>query len=84
MITRAVVLSGGGVVGLAWEMGMLIGLAEAGVDVRNADMFVGTSAGAFAAALFTSGLTPDELFKRQIDPVLISKGNYYDNVTFKS
>jgi len=73
MLTRAVVLGGGGLAGIAWELGILVGLAEAGVDVRNADLFLGTSAGAFVAAQITSGLTLDELFKRQIDPVWASK-----------
>ncbi len=73
MPTRAVVLRGGGVAGIAWEMGMLAGLAEAGIDIRKADLFLGTSAGAFVAAQITSGLTPEELLKRQLDPSLASK-----------
>jgi hypothetical protein len=33
MLRRAVVLGGGGVTGVAWEVGLLLGLAEAGVDL---------------------------------------------------
>ncbi|WP_306361259.1 patatin-like phospholipase family protein [Nocardia sp. CC227C] len=64
---RAVVLGGGGVAGIAWQNGVLVGLADAGVDVTDADLMVGTSAGANVAAQFTSGLSPEELYRRQID-----------------
>jgi len=53
--TRALALGGGGVAGIGWETGMLFGLAERGVDVRNADVIVGTSAGSAVAAQITSG-----------------------------
>lgn len=42
---RALVLGGGGVAGIAWEAGMLAGLRTAGVDLSDADLIVGTSAG---------------------------------------
>jgi NTE family protein len=70
MITRALVLGGGGVAGIAWETGLLVGLAEAQVDLRNADLFLGTSAGSTVAAQITSGLPLDALFQRQVDPAL--------------
>jgi len=41
----ALVLGGGGITGIAWEIGVLTGLAEAGVDLTGADLVVGTSAG---------------------------------------
>src|SRR6478609_6013752 len=47
---RALVLGGGGSAGNAWLIGVVAGLAEAGVDVADADLVVGTSAGATAAA----------------------------------
>ena len=50
MLRRAVVLGGGGVTGVAWEVGLLLGLAEAGVDLGAADLLVGTSAGSVVAA----------------------------------
>ncbi|GIT79019.1 patatin [Leifsonia sp. LS1] len=46
----ALVLGGGGSAGNAWLIGVLAGLADGGVDVTDADLVVGTSAGATAAA----------------------------------
>ncbi len=46
---RALVLHGGGSTGNAWEIGVVAGLFEGGVDVRLADLIIGTSAGATAA-----------------------------------
>jgi NTE family protein len=70
MTTHALVLGGGGIAGVAWETGLLVGLAEAGIDVRNADLFVGTSAGSTVATHIASSLTTDELFQRLVDPSL--------------
>jgi NTE family protein len=56
------VLAGGGAAGNAWEIGLIAGLAEAGVDVTNADLIVGTSAGSTVAAQITSGTRPAELY----------------------
>ena len=53
--TRAVVLGGGGAVGVGWQTGLLMGLHEAGVDLAGADAIVGTSAGALVGALLASG-----------------------------
>ena len=52
---RALVLGGGGITGIAWEIGVLAGLAEAGVDLTGADLVVGTSAGSVVGAQLTSG-----------------------------
>lgn len=71
--TKALVLAGGGVAGIGWEMGLLVGLAEAGIDGRRASLFVGTSAGSNVAAMITSGLTMDELFQRLVHPDLQAK-----------
>jgi NTE family protein len=70
MTTYALVLGGGGIAGVAWETGLIVGLAEAGIDVRNAGLFVGTSAGATVGAQITSGLELAELFQRLVDPAL--------------
>ncbi|WP_328322045.1 patatin-like phospholipase family protein [Kribbella sp. NBC_00382] len=51
---RALVLGGGGSAGNAWLIGVAAGLFEAGVDVTDADLIIGTSAGATAAAQLTS------------------------------
>jgi len=58
------VLGGGGLTGIAWEVGLLKGLADAGTDLGVADAIVGTSAGAFAGAYLASGRL-DEFFSSQ-------------------
>jgi len=63
MATRALVLSGGGPVGIAWEAGLLAGLAENGVDLGQADYVVGTSAGSFVGAQIAMGRSPVKLME---------------------
>lgn len=53
--TRALVLGGGGAVGVGWQTGLLVGFREAGVDLAGADSILGTSAGALVGALLSSG-----------------------------
>ena len=61
-LNLALVLGGGGAAGNAWEIGIIAGLAEAGVDLAEAaDQVVGTSAGATAAAQIRSGIPMSEL-----------------------
>jgi NTE family protein len=67
MTQRSLVLGAGGHAACAWQIGLITGLAEAGIDVRDADLFVGTSAGARVAIQITSGLTLEDLFQRQLD-----------------
>jgi NTE family protein len=55
MTTRALVLSGGGMVGVAWESGLLAGLSASGVDLTMADLIVGTSAGSLVGAQVAMG-----------------------------
>ncbi|WP_037808715.1 patatin-like phospholipase family protein [Amycolatopsis nivea] len=69
-MSRALVLGGGGVAGIAWATGLLTGLAEAGQDVTDADVLIGTSAGAAVAAQLGSGLPLPQLYARQTDPAL--------------
>ncbi|HEX4019251.1 MAG TPA: patatin-like phospholipase family protein [Frankiaceae bacterium] len=57
---RALVLGGGGAAGNAWEIGVLAALCAAGLDVTQADLVIGTSAGSTAAAQI-SAATPAEL-----------------------
>src|SRR5436309_15580193 len=57
---RALVLGGGGSTGNAWLIGVIAGLFDAGLDVTEADLIIGTSAGSTAAAQITSA-TPTEL-----------------------
>jgi NTE family protein len=67
---RALVLGGGGLAGIAWHAGMLLGLSDGGLDVSGADFFVGTSAGATVAAQVAGGLPLEACFARQADPAL--------------
>jgi len=66
MANKALVLGGGGVTGVAWEIGLLLGLAELGVDLTGADLFVGTSAGAVTAAQVTTGVPLEQMFETQV------------------
>jgi NTE family protein len=64
------VLGGGGITGAAWEIGLIAGLAELGVDLTSADVVVGTSAGAVAGSQIRSGIPIEELYARQLeDPI---------------
>jgi NTE family protein len=58
----ALVLGGGGSAGHAWTIGVIAGLAEAGIDMTEvADLVIGTSSGATATAQVRSGIAPAEL-----------------------
>jgi NTE family protein len=67
------VLGGGGVAGIAWMIGVLAGLADAGRDVTDADLMIGTSAGSTVVAQVGSGLALQSLLDRQTVPALQSK-----------
>ena len=67
-MTRALVLAGGGVAGIAWETGVLLGLRDAGVDLTSPDLLVGTSAGSAVGAQVLSGTDLEELYARQVAP----------------
>jgi NTE family protein len=53
--TKALVLGGGGITGIAWELGVIARLADDGLGLTDADLIVGTSAGAAVAAQITTG-----------------------------
>ncbi|WP_377641864.1 patatin-like phospholipase family protein [Oryzobacter terrae] len=61
---RAFVLAGGGATGIAWEAGVIIGLRDGGVDIREADTMIGTSAGSMVAAHVRVGTDEDNAFAR--------------------
>jgi NTE family protein len=69
-VTRGLVLAGGGLAGIAWETGVLLGIADAAPDVAAAvldsEVLVGTSAGSAVAAQISSGVALSELFERQL------------------
>ena len=62
------VLAGGGVTGLAWEAGVVVGLRDAGVDVTSADVVLGTSAGSIVGSLVFGGLSAEALTDLVADP----------------
>ena len=61
MPRRALVLGGGGPVGIAWEAGVVLGLAESGVDLTDVQHVIGTSAGAFIGARIALGHSAAEI-----------------------
>ena len=69
-MTDALVLAGGGVAGIAWETGVLMGIAD--VDPALADEIVaatsliGTSAGSTVAAQLANGRSIADLFAAQV------------------
>jgi NTE family protein len=64
------VLAGGGLAGIAWETGILCGIADeaplAAETLLASDVLLGTSAGATVAAQLGSGVGLDDLFARQV------------------
>jgi len=63
-MTRALVLGGGGPVGIAWESGLAVGLRRRGVDLAAADRVVGTSAGSVVGAQLAAGIDLEERAER--------------------
>lgn len=55
MTKAALVLSGGGLLGVGWELGVLRGLQDGGVAMGRFDLVIGTSAGAISGAFAASG-----------------------------
>jgi NTE family protein len=62
---KALVLGGGGITGIAWEIGVFKGLRDLGVDLSTADLIVGTSAGSVVGALIATGVDVDDLLAKQ-------------------
>ncbi len=88
MTTRlALVLAGGGLAGIAWETGMLRGIADeapaAAEALLNSDVLLGTSAGSTVAAQIGSGVGLDELYARQTSTTTheIDSGVNIDDIT---
>ena len=61
----ALVLGGGGFTGGVYEMGALraFDLLAVNRTVNDFDIYVGTSSGAFVAAMVANGITPEEMFR---------------------
>lgn len=65
-MSRALVLGGGGPVGIAWETGLIAGLAEGGVQVGHADWILGTSAGSVVGSQLALGRSPASLLQSEL------------------
>ncbi|HEX3649804.1 MAG TPA: patatin-like phospholipase family protein [Pseudonocardiaceae bacterium] len=69
-MTFAFVLAGGGVAGVAWELGVLQGIADTdqalAARIIGADTIIGTSAGSVVGAQITSGTALSALYERQL------------------
>lgn len=63
-MTKALVLSGGGSVGIAWQTGLAAGLARHGVPLAGAEFIVGTSAGSAVGAQLALGRDLEESLDR--------------------
>ena len=77
---RALVLGGGGITGLAWEIGLVAGLAESGVRLGAASDVIGTSAGSVVGTWIASGgdLAHAAASQREDPPVQDSPGDAPD------
>lgn len=64
-MATALVLGGGGLAGIAWEIGLLAGLKDAGVDVTDADVLLGTSAGSVVGTLVALGSDLEQAYASQ-------------------
>ena len=84
---RALVLAGGGIAGIAWETGILQGIADESPETAEAllaaDVLVGTSAGSTVSAQIGSGKPLEALFERQIgaESAELDPGVSIDTVT---
>jgi NTE family protein len=87
MAKRALVLGGGGSVGIGWMTGLTAGFREAGIDLGSADLIVGTSAGSVIGTHLAAGFDPRLVLQMQrqmagnvpaqaapqVDPELVSQ-----------
>lgn len=81
--SRALVLGGGGITGIGWQVGVLAGLGDEGVDLRDANIVIGTSAGSFVGTNYASGVDWAEVFARQArvtetEPVMRVRPELYE------
>jgi NTE family protein len=77
----ALVLGGGGITGIAWEIGVLAGLAEAGTDLSGADLVVGTSAGSVVGAQLACGAALEAMYARQLEAATAEKAARLNRAT---
>ncbi|WP_436534237.1 patatin-like phospholipase family protein [Actinoplanes sp. HUAS TT8] len=73
-MTKALVLGGGGVTGIAWHLGLLCGLQRAGLPLADADTIIGTSAGSVVGTLVAAGVDLEDAVKAQAQEVIAPPG----------
>lgn len=66
MAERALILGGGGVTGIGWELGFLAGLVDHEIDVVSADVIIGTSAGSVVAVHVAAGVDLRDSYDDQL------------------
>jgi NTE family protein len=87
-VANALVLAGGGLAGIAWEVGVLLGIEETEPCAARALMghgttFVGTSAGSVVASQVAGGVSLRGLFEQQLEPHTAEVGAMFDVVEFQ-
>lgn len=63
MAKTALVLGGGGLVGMAYHAGALKALHDAGLDPAGADVLIGTSAGSIIGSYLAAGWNADDFYE---------------------
>jgi NTE family protein len=86
-MTGAVVFSGGGLAGIAWEIGILAGISDASPRAFAAItdpsvLYVGTSAGSAVASQLAGGAPIEELFAAQVAEESAELGADFDADSF--
>jgi NTE family protein len=86
-VSGALVLSGGGLAGIAWEVGVLAGIAEESAEVftsltRPETTYLGTSAGSAVASQLAGGTPIEELYAQQVAEETAELGAQIDSVAF--
>ena len=89
MGANALVLAGGGIAGIAWEVGVLLGIEEvepeASMRLLSADStFVGTSAGSVVATQVAGGVALRTLFEQQLEEHTAEVGAAFDVLEFQN
>ena len=82
-VRTAIVLGGGGIAGIAWEVGLLSRLLELGVPLDDADLVVGTSAGSVVGTVLRSGLVA-EGYREQLEPAPGTPEGSFDTAAFEA
>jgi NTE family protein len=84
----ALVLAGGGIAGIAWEVGVLFGIEESdpatASTLLGADStFIGTSAGSVVASQVAGGVPLRTLFEQQLEQHTAEVGAKFDVLEFQ-